>query len=101
MANNRKFYIQRSVQHRNGALIYMETGKGHIIEPIVMTVTKDPESGMWHPPTMELSEGEAQGLIDALWQAGYRPNNGESSLQHIEALKHHLEDMRKLAFRKK
>ena len=42
----------------------------------------------------------AQSLFDALWEAGYRPHNGESSQAHVDALKYHLEDMRRLAFPK-
>lgn len=45
---------------------------------------------------MELNA--AQSLFDALWSAGLRPNKGEASAAHVEALKYHLEDMRKLVF---
>ena len=41
----------------------------------------------------------AQSLFDALWKVGFRPHNGESSQAHVEALKYHLEDMRKLVFK--
>lgn len=40
-----------------------------------------------------------QSLFQALWDVGYRPNQGEGSDAHTEALKYHLEDMRKLVFK--
>jgi hypothetical protein len=46
-----------------------------------------------------LSSEAGQSLFDALWKCGYRPNKGESSLAHVDALKYHLEDMRKLVFK--
>ncbi len=41
----------------------------------------------------------AQSLFDALWSVGFRPHKGEASSAHVEALKYHLEDMRKLVFK--
>jgi hypothetical protein len=40
----------------------------------------------------------AQSLFDGLWKAGFRPHKGESGIAHVEALRYHLEDMRKLVF---
>src|SRR5260221_5427078 len=60
------------------------------------------KEGLLAPKFLEiplLSDG-AQSLFDALWRVGFRPNKGEASAAHVEALKYHLEDMRKLAFRK-
>ena len=41
-----------------------------------------------------------QSLFDALWQAGFRPNGGESSVAHVQAMKDHLTDMRALVFKR-
>lgn len=46
-----------------------------------------------------LSKPIAQMIMDELWRLGVRPHNGESSMAHTGALKYHLEDMRKIAFR--
>lgn len=48
---------------------------------------------------LPLIDSAGQSLFDALWRVGYRPNKGEASGAHVEALKYHLEDMRTLALR--
>jgi hypothetical protein len=57
--------------------------------------------GVEWPPFVGLdsiaSDCAAQSLFQSLWDAGFRPNNGESSLAHVNALRAHLEDMRSLA----
>jgi hypothetical protein len=57
-------------------------------------IFEDTEPGVFHEPYMRLSYEVAQRLIDQLWQAGLRPNNGEGSLANVEALRQHLNDMR-------
>lgn len=52
-------------------------------------------------PTFSMKESEAQELFDELWRAGLRPRDGTGNSGHIEALKYHLEDMRKLVFEEK
>ena len=61
----------------------------------------DVEDGLLWPTfiDMPMMEGSAQSLFNALWEAGFRPANGESSQSHVTALKSHLRDMRRLAFR--
>jgi hypothetical protein len=49
-------------------------------------------------PTFKLTSGEAQQLMNGLWQAGLRPRDGAGSLAHVDAQKAHLEDMRRLVF---
>lgn len=48
-------------------------------------------------PGLHFTDEAAQQLFDELWRVGLRPRNGESSLAHVDALKYHLEDMRRLA----
>lgn len=48
-------------------------------------------------PHMRFNKGEAQNLLNALWDAGIRPIV-ESTTGQIAAISYHLEDMRKLAF---
>lgn len=75
----------------------MAGGTG-IVKPIVMEVETVP-AGQVIPsqPALTLDRFSMQSLMDAMWKAGIRPNNGESSLAHIEAMSRHLEDMRLLA----
>jgi hypothetical protein len=50
-------------------------------------------------PTMSLTKDEATNLLDALWNIGIRPSNGEGSAGQLGATERHLEDMRKLVFK--
>lgn len=76
--------------------MYLRVGSGVITN---LAITVDNSEGTWKPPAVALSPEEAQILFQALWDAGLRPNNGESSMAHVDAMKYHLEDMRKLVFR--
>lgn len=49
-------------------------------------------------PTFRLARSEAQTLLQTLWDCGYRPSDGEGTGGHVNALKYHLEDMRRLVF---
>lgn len=73
---------------------------GKPIKPLEFSVDNDIQDGYMVEPTFRLRRDDAQELMQELWRLGYRPNNGESTVAHIDALKYHLEDMRKLAFRK-
>lgn len=75
---------------RDGGRIFLTTQ--------VQVTEKEAEPGISQEPTIRLSDAQAQQLINELWKAGLRPNNGEGSGQHTEALKYHLEDMRRLVF---
>ncbi len=50
-------------------------------------------------PCIEITEKDAQGLMDALWSIGLRPANGEGMDAQVSAIKRHLEDMRTLVFK--
>lgn len=56
------------------------------------------EPGLYMAPTTEMRSEELQSLFNELWRAGFRPNDGTGNSGHVEALKYHLEDMRKLVF---
>ena len=70
----------------------------NIVKPILLEL-EPYEQGMYiAEPSLKMPEDLAQKLLQALWETGLRPNNGESSLAHVEAMKYHLEDMRRLVF---
>ena len=75
-------------------LIKMEDS---VVLPVEMTLERK-EAGVLLEPSLRLDENLAQQLLNALWEVGLRPRNGESSLAHVEAMRYHLEDMRKLVF---
>jgi len=43
----------------------------------------------------------AHRMIDALWDAGFRPSKQIEEASQVVAIKYHLEDMRKLVFKGK
>lgn len=57
------------------------------------------EVGTISSPLLQLTKKEAQNMLQALWDAGIRPQQ-ESSLGQLAAVNYHLEDMRKLVFGK-
>ena len=94
--NNLKLYISRDLMF-DGYQVFAKEGEDVVTQLIV---SKEPfESGTAYGPCTILTDEHAQKLLQALWDAGLRPNNGESSLAHIEAMKYHLEDMRELVWK--
>tara|TARA_R110000796_G_scaffold247856_1_gene373869 strand:+ start:1139 stop:1492 length:354 start_codon:yes stop_codon:yes gene_type:complete len=54
------------------------------------------EPGMFRSPTLDISREQAERLMSQLWAEGIRPN-GWGHEGQVDALKAHLEDMRRLA----
>ena len=53
------------------------------------------------PSLFDLTKDECIGIMDQLWYLGIRPSNGSGDANAFEAIKYHLEDMRKLVFKDK
>jgi len=49
-------------------------------------------------PTVTISRENAQFLMDEFWKIGFRPTEGTGSAGALDAVKYHLEDMRRLVF---
>jgi len=64
-------------------------------ENIILT-TADP--GQYLPASLQLTNDQAQTLMDDLWRAGLRPTEGTGSAGALKAVENHLADMRKIAF---
>lgn len=73
-----------------------ENGKWFAVDKIIY---KEVESGAISPISLRLHAFEAQELFNLLWSMGLRPKDGTGNGGHIESLKYHLEDMRKLVFK--
>ena len=75
-------------------------GKQRAIVADGLKIVDVAEGGLW-PRMLEfpMFMGDTQSLFDALWAAGFRPNNGESSQAHVNAINAHLTDMRTLVFK--
>ena len=49
------------------------------------------------PPLLSLDDSDAQKLIDALWDAGLRPTQGNGSAGQLQATERHLADLQKIS----
>lgn len=61
----------------------------------VVDVEKD---GQW-PIAFSLESYVASQLFEELWRLGFRPKNGESSLAHVDAMRAHISDLRRIVFK--
>ena len=101
-----KAYVQRRLDIDGYDVFMLAKNFGaphhrHIVTEVSVTIVTDTGDGTPVAPAsapLIMDVKTAQILFQALWDAGLRPNSGESSSAHIAALKDHLEDMRKLAF---
>ena len=74
-----------------------QDGSKSIMEPVVF---RDMEPGeLVKAPTVNMTKEDAQELMDAMWNAGVRPSNGEGNVGQIGAMREHLEDMRRIVFK--
>lgn len=53
------------------------------------------------PPSLSLTYETAERLFQELYRVGFRPNKGESSVAHVEAMRAHLVDLQRLVFKEK
>ena len=85
----KKFYARFSPFNQDYDLYIKDkfsTPTGHTVVTSIQLVTEEFKLGTAYGPSASLSECDAQGLFDALWEAGLRPNSGESSKAHVEQL---------------
>jgi len=76
-----------------------EHGKKFIADPLKMVPCKM-GAHVVPSPLVDMNIREAQKLMDQLWECGLRPARAMGSMGQLEAVKYHLEDMRKLALGK-
>lgn len=57
------------------------------------------EPGREYEPSLSLEVEEAQQLMDQLYACGITPSKERGSAGQLDAVKYHLEDMRKLVFK--
>lgn len=87
--------VELYAKRTSGGKVYAVTCHGLKVEEV------QPNTALLWPRFLELpmTSDAGQSLFDALWAAGYRPNKGESSVAHVEAMRQHLDDMRRLVFK--
>lgn len=91
-------YLQLYAKETKDGESFAVTCKG-----LAFTLVSPERRNLIWPTFLELplDTDAGQSLFNALWQVGFRPHKGESGIAHVEALKFHLEDMRKLVFKNK
>lgn len=77
-------------------VVVHENGEKSVAEPL--TLRKLEPGHLIGEPTMRLTSGEAQQLIDELWRCGLRPTEGSGSAGSLAATERHLRDMQAIAF---
>lgn len=82
-----KIAVRMGINHQDGTVTIARS-------PIMTNVSL----GESVQPTLELSQDEAQMLMDELFAAGIRPSEGMESMGQLAAVQKHLEDMQKIAF---
>jgi len=70
-----------------------------VLQPVQMNMLVT-EAGYASDPSFVLPIESAQSLIDLLYRLGLRPTEAKSAEPQIEAIRYHLEDMRKIVFEK-
>jgi hypothetical protein len=78
------------------------TGERTVVNPMLLSLASGVESGATPEPTMRFTDEMAtqflQGFANGLAEAGYKPDELKSQACELNAVKYHLEDMRKLVF---
>ena len=93
-----RFYVENS-QWYASIRLYARTEYGNGIAEAQPLSFEAKEEAAISEPFLEVLPEDAQSLMDALWQCGIRPTNGEGSGGQLAATQYHLEDMRKLVFK--
>lgn len=93
-----KFYTERHPYGRRlGLHMAKELPNGKVAAVTAITYTALSEAEISPPPVINLTDDEAQMLMDSLWSVGLRPSEGSGSAGAMLATQNHLADMRKLA----
>lgn len=93
-----KFYVQYEMWNDSYAVLIGSLDNNNQISTAATEIIFSPyEKGTLAKPVLNLSPHNAQRFLQALWDAGLRPND-EGSVGQLAAVKYHLEDMRKLVF---
>ena len=99
--NGRRWFVSDDRLWRDALGLHLreERGEQFAVADFSTVTMRTIERGSLAPREhgFDLSETDAQQIMDELWRAGVRPRNGSGALAHVEAINAHLQDMRKLA----
>lgn len=99
-ANGFRFLVRRNLAHGSYDLMAGRPLDDGRFEAVTSLTVETLPVGSAHPGTCaQLDVGEAQDLLDQLWQAGLRPTDqrDHGTTGHVKALEHHAEVMEAIA----
>lgn len=76
---------------------FLLRGRDSVGKTVVM---EERVEGEYIEPTFKLSPEATQRLMDGLWKEGFRPTEGTGSAGSLKATQEHLNDMRRIVFKK-
>ncbi len=89
-----KFHVERQIWSECIAIRMLVRDK------VAKNITFEKHNpGEYTDPFLTLELEQAQELIDRMYAAGLRPSAAAGSAGQLDAVKYHLEDMRKIAMR--
>lgn len=103
MYNGRKVFVDKVPYHigRGFDLRLIEDRfEGQSAKVFCAATVMEVPMGAEVRPLLRLTDEEAQRLIDQLWEAGVRPSNTVGSVGQLAAVQAHLDDMKRIAFKK-
>lgn len=89
------WYVYRRPENLGSTVIYAGNKQVHLTTVMKQEVRAE---GAYREPSLVIPDEAAQQLMNGLWHAGFRPNDGAGTLANIESLKSHLDDLRTIAF---
>jgi len=92
-----EWYIHTDVFYDGYKVYLRDKNSGKYIK-LVLEIDQEYEDGMYREPSIILTQSETQNIMNELWKCGIRPHDGNGSSANVDAIKYHLEDMRKLVF---
>lgn len=96
--DKKEFHVSRNLTWKDTFEVYGRIK--YIGTTYILACSSYPSTpGEASEPFLHLEREEAQQLMDELWNAGMRPVGAAGSAGQLDAVKYHLEDMRKLVFK--
>jgi len=96
-----RWYAYKNFVRRSVDLMAVDERGGAVYEGQPMTVLmkriEEAQRGEVREPTLSIPHDYAQELLQALWDEGFRPNNGEGGTAESAALRKHIEFAEKVA----
>lgn len=100
MSDQFKVHVEREIWNDNIS-IRIATKDADNFYVAKSVVFQQADVGAYIDPCLRLPFDAAQKLMDELWHAGVRPAQTIGTAGQTDAIKYHLEDMRRLVFKDK